>query len=88
MNILEIAEMQDARLNISYRTRFHDWTCSFDYYSTKDGIMLRGNYGEGKTPLAAIADFVEKNKGMTLVCLGEHRKEFVIPFNTVAVDKL
>jgi hypothetical protein len=82
MNIYELAEMQDLFLTISYRTRLKDWYCNFEKYSVKDGIMLKGVSGDGKTPDAALKNYIEKIKGQRLVYgVGSEGREFNVPMS-------
>ena len=70
MTLEELAKTYGFKLSVKYRgeedpaMRFY---ASFDRVDTKQGSMLVGTYGNGKTALAAIKDYATQISNVILV---------------------
>lgn len=82
MDIQEYADVINANLKI---TRYHNqrgrWSAKFEFCEVKDGVMLVGEYGNGKNPTQAIDDYLKRILGKTIVfnAMADSRREFNVP---------
>ncbi len=82
MNISEFADMIDQDIIIHrYSSQNGRWSASFDHGEIKEGIMLRGEYGDGLSPNEALSTYARKIRGKKIVfdAYKERRKEFTVP---------
>jgi len=59
------------------------WVAQIQNCEVKEGAILSGSYGNGKTPTEAIKDYIRqiRNKDIVLNAMSEFRKEYRVPLN-------
>lgn len=91
MNIFEFADIINRNIEITRHANQNGrYTAQFEHCEIKDGICLRGVYGEGRTPSEAVEDYAKKITGQTLVFYAmsdELRQEYVVPTSTVTESR-
>lgn len=85
MNILELADVLDKQITITYYPNQNSRFCaSFDHCETKEykdsGLLCR-SYGNGKTPVKALNDYSSSISGKILIfdAMNDDRSEFACP---------
>ena len=68
-----------------YSNQKERWVAQFDRCEVKDGCMLCGTYGEGRTPEEAINNYLDKIKGKVLVfnAFAKDRVEYTMPMDVI-----
>ena len=86
MNIADYCDALSLELRVlRYPNQDGRWCARFEYCETKDtpgSGMLASTYGDGKTPEAAISDYVDKIRGKILVVDAMSsllRREYAVP---------
>jgi len=85
MNIYDIADLLKKEIVLHRYVTISPpfWSCSFERCEVKEGSMLVGEHGRGKTPTEAINDYAASLAGKTLVfnAYSDNRQEFRFPTN-------
>jgi len=83
MTIYEFADVIGHSLVITrYANQNNRFSASFEYCDIKQGSMLMGEYGNGKTPQEAINNYKNLIIGKTLVFNAmskDYRQEYIAP---------
>ncbi len=82
MNIYEFVDSVNFNLVATrYPNQKHRFTCSLERAEIKEGGVLRSAYGQGKSFLSALKDYVAQIRGKTLVfnAYSSLRYEVVVP---------
>lgn len=83
MNIYEFADIIDRHIVIMrYANQGGRFCAHLEHGEIKEGCMLAGTSGDGKTPEAALNDYKNKIVGKKIVFFAtspEYRQEYVIP---------
>ncbi len=85
MNILELADILDKQIEITYypnqNCRFAASFAHCETKETKDSGVLCSNFGDGNTPTRAINNYAAKISGSILVfdAMTDDRAEFKCP---------
>ena len=67
-----------------YANQDNRWMAQIERAEIKEGSILSGNYGTGKTPDQAINDYIKQIKGKLIVINAtsdKYRREYVVPTN-------
>jgi len=81
MKITELSQVFDKKLRVLYPDVSGNWMASFDYGEVMDGGVLIGVCGRGKSPDAALKDYVSQIAGKRMVfhAYTDKRVELEIP---------
>jgi len=82
INLFAFLDTIDSNLELRrYANQKGRWIAKIEDAELKEGIMLIGDYGTGKSPEQAIEDYVKKIKGKLIVinAMTDERKEFKVP---------
>ena len=85
MNIGEYLDILNLNLIVTrHHSQGNRWTASIEGADIKDGIFLRGTYGEGESCNAAIEDYLKQIRGKCMVinAASKTRREFIVPKET------
>jgi hypothetical protein len=89
MDIFEYADVIDKQLIITYYpNQKHRFSCDFEHCEIKNGAILRGDYGNGKSINSSINDYVNniKNKKLVFNAYKENRQEFNCPESLKGIE--
>ena len=84
ITIQAFSDIINAELVIRrYPNQDNRWTADFDGCEIKGDGVLESAYGDGTTAAAAIAAYVERIRGKTLVfnATTDRRREYVVPID-------
>ncbi len=84
MKYTEYADAIDKQIDITYYSNQDcRFSAQFHNCEVKEGAILGGVYGNGKTPIEAIKDYFGLIKGKRIVfsAYGKDRQEFTVPKN-------
>jgi hypothetical protein len=78
--IRQFAEKNDLTME-ARQCNSGGWVASFENCEIKEGMILNGEYGSGKTMVEAIKDYAQKISGKLIVlnAYGKGRKEIYVP---------
>ena len=82
VNLFAFLDTIDCDLELRrYANQSGRWLAKIERSETKEGCILTGNYGTGKTPEQAIEDYVRQIKGKLIVVNAgsDRRREFKVP---------
>ena len=82
MNISEYCDTINVNLVVRrYHNQKERWSASIENAEVKQNGCLLGAYGNGNTPMGAIADYIKQIRGETIVlnAMSELRREFTVP---------
>lgn len=81
MKLTELATTTDAKLSIRWNSHLEIWQADFEHCEVKEGGILRGAWGGGQTPGAAVAALAKEYAGNRLVFFawGDGRREVQAP---------
>jgi hypothetical protein len=83
MKLTEFAEVIDETLLITFSPSCQTWQARFEDSSLKNDAQdpfLRGEFGTGANPQAALADYVQKIRGRILIFdSADERAKFNVP---------
>ena len=89
MNLTEFSEIIGGHLELNrYAGQNGRWTAKFYNSETKESgrSVLESTYGEGKSPEAAMVDYVRKIRGRQLIFMAssaEFRRTYFVPSDLV-----
>lgn len=85
VHLFTFLDIIDCSLELRrYANQDNRWLAQIERCELKDGSILSGNYGTGKTPDQAIEDYVKQIRGKLIVINAtseKYRKEYVVPAN-------
>ena len=82
VNLFAFLDTIDCNLELRrYANQSGRWFAQIEHAELKEGVILSGNYGTGKTPEQAIEGYVQQIKGKLIVinAATNRRKEFKVP---------
>lgn len=82
VNLFAFLDTIDCDLELRrYANQIGRWLAQIKHAELKEGCILSGNYGTGKSPEQAIEDYVQQIKGKLIVinAATDRRKEFKVP---------
>lgn len=82
MNIYEYADALNAKINWRYHpNQERRITCNFEDCEVMKNGCLSSEYGNGKTPIDALVDYISHLEGKRIVfdATGPARREFDVP---------
>ena len=89
ITLSELADILGINLEIvRYPNQNNRFSCSFERSEAKknkDDIFLTGTYGNGRSPQAAMRDYVRNIRGLLLIinAYSPNRKEFQVPTDLI-----
>jgi hypothetical protein len=85
VHLFTFLDIIDCSLDLRrYANQDNRWMAQIERAELKDGSILSGNYGTGKTPDQAINDYIKQIKGKLIVINAtseKYRREYVVPTN-------
>ena len=83
MKLTEFCDVADVELDVKrYPNQNERWTAQFHGAEVKEGGCLASIYGGGGSPLDAIADYIRRIEGATIVLHAmspDLRRSFIVP---------
>ncbi len=90
MTLTELLQMQDLSLTLTYVGTAGGWHADIDGAEIKDGAILRGCVGFGKTPMQALKEMTRNILGKRIVmyATSDSRHEFIVPRTTTLPEDM
>lgn len=90
MTLKELLQMQALSLTLTYVSARDFWHADIDGAEVKDGAILRGCVGFGKTPRQALKEMTRNILGKRIVmyATSDSRHEFVVPSTTTLPEDI